>query len=62
MKRAVFLNHLREQGCVFIREGDRHSWWFNPAQERRSSVLRRNEIRGQLVRKIYKDLGIAFVK
>jgi len=27
MKRAELLRHLREHGCVFIREGGSHSWW-----------------------------------
>jgi mRNA interferase HicA len=62
MKRADLLKHLRESGCVFLREGSRHSWWLNPAQNRRSSVPRHNEISDQLARKICKDLGIPFVK
>lgn len=62
MKRADLLKHLRESGCVFVREGGRHSWWLNPTQNRRSSVPRHNEINDQLARKICKDLGIPFVK
>ncbi len=62
MKRAKLLKHLRGSGCVFVREGGRHSWWLNAAQNRRSSVPRHNEISDQLARKICKDLGIAFVK
>ena len=37
MKRTEPLKHLREHGGVFIREGGSHSWWGNPAQNRRSS-------------------------
>jgi len=44
MKRLALLKHLREQGCVFIREGGSHSWWGNPQQNRRSSVPRHTEI------------------
>lgn len=62
MKRRELLEHLRGQGCVFIREGSRHSWWSNPAQNRRSSVPRHNEISDQLARKICRDLGIPFTK
>jgi len=58
MKRVKLLKHLREQGCVFIREGGSHSWWENPAQNRRSSVPRHTEINDILARKICKDLGI----
>lgn len=62
MKRRELLDHLRNQGCVFVREGSRHSWWLNPAQNRRSSVPRHNEISDQLARKICRDLGIPFNK
>ncbi len=62
MKRSQVLKHLRDAGCVFIREGGNHSWWGNPSQNRRSSVPRHTEIRDNLVRKICKDLGIPFVR
>jgi mRNA interferase HicA len=62
MNRREFLRHLREQGCVLIREGGRHSWWLNPTQNKRSSVPRHNEIVDQLARKICRDLGIPFTK
>ena len=39
MKRSELLRHLRQNGCVFVREGSRHSWWLNPEQNKRSSVL-----------------------
>ena len=62
MKRSQLVKHLRNNGCVLVREGGRHSWWSNPEQNRRSSVPRHNEIRDQLARKICKDLGIPPVK
>lgn len=62
MKRAKLLKHLREHGCIFIREGGRHSWWLNPEQNKRSSIPRHNEIKDQLGRKICKDLGIPFIQ
>lgn len=62
MKRRELLDHLRNQGCVLVREGSRHSWWLNPAQNRRSSVPRHNEVSDQLARKICRDLGIPFTK
>lgn len=52
MKRTELLRHLREHGCVFIREGGSHSWWGNPSQNRRSSVPRHTEVNDNLVRKI----------
>jgi len=62
MKRGDLLRHLREHGCALVREGGNHSWWHNPAQNRRSAVPRHNEINDYLARKICKDLGIPFVR
>ena len=58
MKRHELLAYLSVNGCVFVREGSRHSWWMNPAQNRRSSVPRHSEIHNGLARKICRDLGI----
>jgi mRNA interferase HicA len=62
MKRGDLLRHLREHGCALVREGGNHSWWHNPAQNRRSAVPRHNEINDYLARKICKDLWIPFVR
>ena len=62
MKRNELLKHLRENGCVFVREGRSHSWWVHPGHNRRSSVPRHAEIKDNLARKICNDLGIPFVK
>ncbi|HSE90199.1 MAG TPA: type II toxin-antitoxin system HicA family toxin [Candidatus Binatia bacterium] len=62
MKRGDLLRHLRQNGCELLREGARHSWWYNPRQNKRSSVPRHNEITDLLVRKICKDLGIPPIK
>ncbi|HZW31396.1 MAG TPA: hypothetical protein VFF52_11850 [Isosphaeraceae bacterium] len=37
MKRHELIAHLRRHGCALIREGRRHSWWGNPANNRRFS-------------------------
>jgi mRNA interferase HicA len=58
MKRREFLRHLHGQGCVLIREGGNHSWWGNPAKNRRSAVPRHQEVPDLLARKICKDLDI----
>jgi len=58
MKRREFLRHLQEHGCILIREGGNHSWWGNPAKNRRSAVPRHNEVNDLLARKICKDLDI----
>ncbi|WP_425263982.1 type II toxin-antitoxin system HicA family toxin [Thermosulfurimonas dismutans] len=49
-------------GCELLREGVKHSWWWNPKLNRRSVVPRHTEISDQLTRKICKDLGIPPVK
>jgi mRNA interferase HicA len=58
MKRVALLKHLQKLGCMFLREGGKHSWWHNPASNKRSAVPRHNEINDQLAKKICKDLGI----
>ena len=52
MKRKLLLRYLERSGCVFVREGGRHSWWRNAADGRRSAVPRHSEIDDNLVRKI----------
>ena len=44
MKRADCIRHLRKEGCVFIREGAKHSVFFNPVTGRVSTVPRYKEI------------------
>ncbi|MBC8108969.1 MAG: type II toxin-antitoxin system HicA family toxin [Anaerolineae bacterium] len=58
MKRRDFLAHLTRHGCVLLREGAKHSWWVNLANNRRSAVPRHSEVNDHLCRKICRDLGI----
>ncbi|MCX6579144.1 MAG: type II toxin-antitoxin system HicA family toxin [Candidatus Aminicenantes bacterium] len=58
MKRKELLAHLAKYGCQPLREGSRHSWWWNPTLNKRSSVPRHTEINDFLASKICKDLGI----
>ena len=62
MKRKTLLAYLTENGCQLLREGSRHSWWWNPDQNKRSSVPRHTEIKDILAKKICKDLGIPSIK
>lgn len=62
MKRKELLKYLRSQGCELLREGGKHSWWYNPAQNKRSAIPRHSEIKDILAKKICKDLGIEPVK
>ena len=58
MKREKLIKHLLREGCIFVREGARHSVFFNPLMKRSSTVPRHNEINNFLARKICGDLGI----
>lgn len=62
MKRKKFLAYLTRNGCELLREGGRHSWWWNPALNTRSAVPRHTEIKDILTKKICKDLGIPSIK
>jgi len=58
VKRRELIRHLSTKGCKLVREGANHSWWENPALNRRSAVPRHTEINRFLARKICRDLGI----
>jgi predicted RNA binding protein YcfA (HicA-like mRNA interferase family) len=44
MKRSALIKHLKRHGCELLREGTRHSVFFNPANRRASTVPRHIEI------------------
>ncbi len=58
MKRHALIKHLRRHGCELLREGRRHSVYWNPANGRITTVPRHKEIVDVLARKICRDLGI----
>jgi predicted RNA binding protein YcfA (HicA-like mRNA interferase family) len=58
MKRQALLKHLQAHGCELLREGSRHSIYWNPANRRTSSVPRHTEVVAKLARKICRDLDI----
>ncbi|HEY67431.1 MAG TPA: type II toxin-antitoxin system HicA family toxin [Thermoflexia bacterium] len=58
MKRRALLKHLKRHGCELLREGSRHSIYWNPANRRTTSVPRHREIVDKLAIKICKDLDI----
>jgi len=59
MKRRDLLAHLAALGCALLREGGSHSWWHNPALNKRSAVPRHTEINNHLAKKICRDLGVS---
>jgi len=58
MKRRDLLQHLRQHGCRFVREGSDHSIWENPANGHRTAVQRHREIPKYTAARICKQLGI----
>ena len=59
MKRRDLIRHLLKEGCIFVREGARHSVFFNALARKASSVPRHTEVNSDLAKKICKDLAIA---
>jgi len=58
MKRRGLLRHLAAHGCVLVREGSRHTVFYNPKEDTTSTVPRHGEINDYLARKICRDLRI----
>jgi len=54
MKRKDLIQHLIKSGCIFIREGAKHSVFFNPLLRKTSTVPRHNEIDNFLARGVVK--------
>lgn len=58
MKRRELIRHLQSNGCQLLREGAKHSIYFEPTSQKTASVPRHTEIADLLARKICRDLGI----
>ncbi|OGC13284.1 addiction module toxin, HicA family [candidate division WOR-1 bacterium RIFOXYA2_FULL_37_7] len=58
MKRRELIEHLTRHGCRFLREGSRHTVYFNSVNRKTSTIPRHNEIHDFLAKKICKDLEI----
>ena len=50
--------NVESHGCSFVREGGRHTVYFNPDNRQTSTIPRHNEIDDFLARKICRDLGV----
>lgn len=61
MKRRDLIRHIEANGCELLREGARHSVYVNRQTRAISTIPRHREIDEHLVRKILRDLGLAFV-
>lgn len=58
MKRLKFLQHLHFHQCVLLREGKKHSVFYNYKSGKTSTLPRHTEIDNFLAKKICKDLDI----
>ena len=58
MKRNDLVRHLSAHGCQLLREGGRHSIFWNPANRKTSAVPRHSEIVEAVANRVCKDLGI----
>ena len=58
MKRRDLIHHLEKHGCVLLREGRKHTVYYNPSNRKTSTVPRHAEVVDFLAQKIFRDLGI----
>lgn len=58
MKRPEPIRRVEAHGCLLLREGGRHSVYFDPTNHQTSTIPRHREINDFLARKICRDLGI----
>ncbi len=62
MKRVKLIKHLTKNGCYLLREGGKHSVFYNPISRKISTVPRHPEVKQFTAEKICKDLGISIPK
>ena len=58
MKRKALIKLLEAAGCELIRHGANHDIYFNPANNKKTSVPRHTEIADTLARMIQKQLEV----
>ena len=61
MKRRDLIKHLRDHGCELLREGRKHSQWWNPNLGTQTAVPRHREIHKFTAQKICKELEIPII-
>jgi len=58
MKRADLIRHLEAHGCELLREGAKHSVYYNSAAQRTSTVPRHREVKNPTAVRICKQLAV----
>jgi len=62
VKRHELIKHLQAQGCIWDREGGRHTIYVNPKNGSKAPVPRHGEIDNRLARSICRQLGINLIR
>jgi mRNA interferase HicA len=62
MKRTKLIKHLTKNGCFLLREGSKHSVFYNPQSGKISTVPRHPDIKQITAEKICKDLDVLISK
>jgi hypothetical protein len=58
VKRLDLIRQVESYGCLLLREGGRHSVYFNPGNNQTSAIPRHRDRNAFLARKICRDLGV----
>ncbi len=58
MKRAKLIKYLGKNNYILLREGSKHSMFYNAFSGDKTTIPRHDEINTFLAQKICKDLGI----
>ena len=58
MKRRALEKHLRKNGCVFYKEGGKHTAFINPHNAQKAYLPRHTEVKKPIALKICDDLRI----
>jgi mRNA interferase HicA len=58
MKRSEFIRYLKMHNCSMLREGTKHSIFYNLANNKQATVGRHSELSNLLCKKICRQLGI----
>ena len=58
MNRRKLMQHLKQHGCVVLREGRRHTVVFNTLKDLQAVVERHGEINARTVQGICKHLDV----
>jgi predicted RNA binding protein YcfA (HicA-like mRNA interferase family) len=58
MQRRELIRHLKAHGCELLREGAKHSVYYNENTQRTSTVPRHREVKNPTAIRICKDLGV----